>query len=103
GTGIAQLSVQAGPTSDTGGTPILVRGRLSEPAAGELRVTVNGRIVPAGWEADGSFAATCEVDSRELYRFHSLWRGPYGAVVTAMVELSDGRTFGGWRQTGSVE
>ncbi|ESY45891.1 hypothetical protein X744_31275 [Mesorhizobium sp. LNJC372A00] len=34
--------------------------------------------------------------------FHSVWRGAYGTVVTAIVRLPDGRVAGAFTTTGGI-
>jgi amidase len=65
-------------------------------------VTVMGRGVPVSWAEEG-FRARARVDAHELYRLHSTWRGPYGALATAVLVNASGRSVAGaWADTTSV-
>ncbi|MER8914858.1 amidase [Mesorhizobium sp. M0761] len=61
----------------------------------DLKVHVNGEAVVM--ERSGtSFHGLILVPAGEHERMHSVWRGAYGSIVTAVMRLEDGRTAGAY-------
>lgn len=50
----------------------------------------------------GRFSGRALVPTAEHKRFHSVWRGSYGSIVTAVVRLEDGRSAGAYVVTGGI-
>ncbi len=48
------------------------------------------------------FAGRILVPARKHAGFHSVWRGSYGSIVTAIVRLPDGRISGAYAVTGGI-
>ena len=48
------------------------------------------------------FSGRALVPAAEHERIHSVWRGSYGSIVTAVVRLEDGRTAGAYMVTGGI-
>ena len=66
-----------------------------------VKVHVNGE--PVAMQRSGtSFHGRALVPADEHGRVHSVWRGSYGSIVTAIVRLPDGRTFGTYAVTGGI-
>ena len=66
-----------------------------------VRIHVNGE--PAELLSDGpSYKVRRAVASSEHKREHSVWREPYGSIVTAVVRLADGRCAGAFAATGGI-
>ncbi|WP_162914302.1 amidase [Taklimakanibacter lacteus] len=69
--------------------------------AARIMVHVNGE--PAEVTGDGpDFTARREVPSVEHRMMHSVWRKPYGSIVTAVIRLADGRSAGAFAVTGGI-
>ncbi|MGX9145717.1 amidase [Mesorhizobium sp. 128a] len=66
-----------------------------------IKVHVNGEPV-AMQQSGRSFHGSILVPAVEHARTHSIWRGPYGSIVTAIVRLPDGRTAGAYVVTGGI-
>lgn len=67
----------------------------------DLKVHVNGE--PVAMQRSGtSFHGTTVVPAVEHERTHSIWRGAYGSIVTAVVRLPDGRVAGAFTTTGGI-
>lgn len=98
---IVDLRAEVGASDVHGLVPVTVTGRVEGDVHG-VRVTVMGRGVPVSWAEEG-FRARARVDAHELYRLHSTWRGPYGALATAVLVNASGRSVAGaWADTTSV-
>ena len=74
-------------------------GDTTETAS--VQVHVNGDAV-ALQRSGGRFSGRALVPATEHLRFHSVWRGSYGSIVTAVVRLEDGRTAGAYAVTGGI-
>ncbi|RWK14558.1 MAG: amidase [Mesorhizobium sp.] len=73
-----------------------------DPQAAILKVHVNGE--PVIMLADGNrHTARVVVPASTHQGFHSVWRGAYGSIVTAIVRLPDGRCAGAYLVTGGIE
>jgi amidase len=85
------------------------RGNLAEiavaveldAAAASVKVHVNGKLV-AMRQSGVRFHGGILVPAAEHERIHSVWRGTYGSIVTAIVRLEDGRTAGAYAVTGGI-
>lgn len=66
-----------------------------------VKVHVNGEPV-AMQRSGASFHGRIVVPAVEHERTHSVWRGAYGSIVTAIVRLEDGRTAGAYVVTGGI-
>jgi amidase len=66
-----------------------------------VQIHVNGQ--PAELLAHGPvFKARRAVPSEEHGRIHSVWRKPYGSIVTAVIRLADGRSAGAFAVVGGI-
>ncbi|TPK58744.1 amidase [Mesorhizobium sp. B2-4-15] len=66
-----------------------------------VKVHVNGEEI--AMQRDGTcLTGHALVPAAEHQRFHSIWRGSYGSIVTAVVRLEDGRTAGAYAVTGGI-
>lgn len=66
-----------------------------------IKVHVNGE--PVAMQRSGtSFHGLILVPVGEHGRTHSVWRGAYGSIVTAVVRLEDGRSAGAYSVTGGI-
>ena len=66
-----------------------------------VKIHVNGE--PAEITGSGPvFLARREVPSAEHRAIHSVWRKPYGSIITAVIRLADGRSAGGFAVTGGI-
>lgn len=99
------LVAAGGADNRTGATPaVQVTADLSEPdATGAVVLTirgsaddatcdvfVNGDAVAVTTAANGSFEASATLNSLDLARLHSHWRGPYGALVVVVAHSPSG-------------
>jgi amidase len=50
----------------------------------------------------GRYSGRVVVPAATHQGFHSIWRGSYGSIVTAVVRLPDGRTAGAYAVTGGI-
>lgn len=66
-----------------------------------IQVHVNGEAVTLQ-RSGARFSESALVPTAEHHRFHSVWRGSYGSIVTAVVRLEDGRTAGAYVVTGGI-
>ncbi|KAB1644562.1 amidase [Pseudoclavibacter sp. CFCC 14310] len=100
-----EIAVAAGASDDEGTVEITVTGRV-ERVSGLLRVTVNAGSVPVIWadapaaSEHAAFTARTKVSAHDLYRLHSTWRGPYGALAVAVVEQESQPVAAAWATTG---
>ncbi|MBZ9918271.1 hypothetical protein LB517_14495 [Mesorhizobium sp. BR1-1-12] len=67
-----------------------------------IKVHVNGEAV-AMRRAGARLTGRAFVPAAEHQRIHSVWRGPYGSIVTAVMRLRDGRSAGAYVVTGGIE
>jgi amidase len=74
-------------------------GEITETAS--IKVHVNGE--PVEMRRSGTrFTGRALVPAAEHRRLHSVWRGPYGSIVTAVLRLQDGRTAGAYVVAGGI-
>ncbi|MER8651625.1 MULTISPECIES: amidase [unclassified Mesorhizobium] len=79
---------------------IAVTVELDAETAG-VKVHVNGE--PVALRRSGtSFHGRILVPAGEHERMHSVWRGAYGSIVTAVIRLEDGRTAGAYVVAGGI-
>ncbi len=70
-------------------------------AGATVKIHVNGE--PAEILADGAvFKISKAISAAEHRRVHSVWRKPYGSIVTVVIRLVDGRCAGGFAVTGGI-
>lgn len=73
----------------------------AEAENGCIKVHINGEAV--AMQRNGArFSGSAIVPSAEHRRFHSVWRGSYGSIVTAVVRLQDGCTAGAYMVAGGI-
>jgi amidase len=66
-----------------------------------VQIHVNGE--PAELLGEGPvYKARRPVPSEEQRRIHSVWRKPYGSIVTAVIRLADGRSAGAFSVVGGI-
>lgn len=66
-----------------------------------VKIHVNGEA--AEFTGNGPvFLARKVVLSAEHRAIHSVWRKPYGSIITAVIRLADGRSAGGFAVTGGI-
>ncbi|WP_192247415.1 amidase [Mesorhizobium silamurunense] len=71
------------------------------PDAATVKVHVNGE--PVLMQADGSrYTGRVVLPASTHQGFHSVWRGSYGSIVTAIVRLPDGCVAGAYVVTGGI-
>jgi len=73
----------------------------AEAVDASIKVHVNGEPV-AMHRSGAHFSGRALVPAAEHRRFHSVWRGSYGSIVTAVVRLEDSRSAGGYLVTGGI-
>jgi amidase len=72
-----------------------------DTAGATVKIHVNGE--PAEILTTGPvYKARRAVPSAEHRKIHSVWRGPYGSIVTAVVRLADGSAAGAFAVTGGI-
>ena len=64
-------------------------------------IHVNGASAEVA--SDGrSWTVRRKVPAAEHKAIHSVWRAPYGSIVTAVIRLADGRSVGAFAVTGGI-
>jgi amidase len=81
-------------------TEVTVTVELDAETA-DLKVHVNGEPI-ALQRSSASFHGRILVPVAEHERTHSVWRGAYGSIVTAIARLEDGSTAGAYVVTGGI-
>ncbi|MCV3209339.1 amidase [Mesorhizobium sp. YC-39] len=76
-------------------------GNAAEAGVASVKVHVNGEPV-AMQRAGARFTGRALVSAAEHRRIHSVWRGSYGSIVTAIVRLEDGRVAGAYAVMGGI-
>ena len=66
-----------------------------------VKAHVNGEAV-AMQRSGARFSGRALIPASEHKRLHSVWRDPYGSIVTAVVRLDDGRSAGAYVVTGGI-
>ncbi|MDX8534387.1 amidase [Mesorhizobium sp. VK25A] len=93
------LTAETTRSSDADEIAIALEVGADEPAA--VTVHVNGE--PVVMRADGNrHIGRVVVPASTHQCFHSVWRGAYGSIVTAVVRLPDGRCKGTFIVTGGI-
>lgn len=95
------LAAETRPSGDQ--DEIVITLDLPDEAAetASVQVHVNGEAV-ATQRSGARFSGRALVPAAEHQRLHSVWRGPYGSIVTAVVRLEDGRSAGAYAVTGGI-
>jgi amidase len=76
-------------------------GGVGGTGAASVKVHVNGE--PVAMQRNGQrCTGRVLVPASTHQGFHSVWRGSYGSIVTAIVRLEDGRTAGAYTVTGGI-
>jgi amidase len=71
------------------------------PEAVVVKVHANGE--PVLMQSRGNrYAGRVVAPASTHQGFHSVWRAPYGSIVTAIVRLADGRSVGAYTATGGI-
>ncbi|TIV05545.1 MAG: amidase, partial [Mesorhizobium sp.] len=90
-------TVHAGDTDEI---TIALEIEAAEPEA-TVKVHVNGERVIM--QADGNrYTGHAVVTAATHQGFHSVWRGAYGSIVTAIAKSPDGRAAGAYVVTGGI-
>jgi len=76
-------------------------GATAEAGPAGIKVHVNGEAV-ALQRSGTRFSGRALVPAAEHQRVHSVWRGSYGSIVTAVVRLQDGSSAGAYAVTGGI-
>ncbi|MDX8526395.1 amidase [Mesorhizobium sp. MSK_1335] len=93
------LTARTTHIGDTDEIAIALDVDAKEPAV--VKVHVNGE--PVLMQAKGNrYAGRVVVPASTHQGFHSVWRGAYGSIVTAIVKLPDGRNAGAYVVTGGI-
>lgn len=93
------LSAETIHGGDTDEIAITLEAGAQGPAI--VKVHVNGE--PVAMQADGNhYIARVVVPASTHQGFHSVWRGAYGSIVTAVVRMADGRAAGAYVVTGGI-
>ena len=95
------LAAETSPMGDRDEIAITLDVHADATEADSIKVHVNGEPV-ALQQADARFTGRVLVPAGEHRRLHSVWRGAYGSVVTAVVRLADGRIAGAFAVTGGI-
>ncbi|RWN28414.1 amidase [Mesorhizobium sp.] len=66
-----------------------------------VKIHVNGESIRMQ-RTGARFTGRAVVPASEHERIHSVWRGSYGSIVTAVVRLEDGRAAGAYAVTGGI-
>ncbi|TIS45273.1 amidase [Mesorhizobium sp.] len=103
GSGDAPLALSLGAeTIDAGDTDeITITLEIEAGEDAVVKVHVNGE--PVLMQVDGNrYTGRLVVPAAMHQGFHSVWRGSYGSIVTAIVRLPDGRAAGAYSVTGGI-
>lgn len=93
------LAARTARSGDTDEIAIALDVEADEPTA--VQVHVNGE--PLVMQADGNrHTGRVVVPASTHEGFHSVWRGAYGSIVTAIARLPDGRCKGTFTITGGI-
>ncbi|MDX8481650.1 hypothetical protein RFN28_24785 [Mesorhizobium sp. VK24D] len=94
-------TTHAGDTDEIAITLEVDAGGGEEPDAAVVKLHVNGE--PVTMQAGGQrYTGRVTVPASTHQGFHSVWRGSYGSIVTAIVKLADGRSAGAYVATGGI-
>jgi amidase len=79
----------------------IAEGHLAEREIAGVSLHINGE--PVALQGSGArLGGRALVPAEEHRRIHSIWRGSYGSIVTAVVRLEDGRTAGAYAVVGGI-
>ncbi|RTM07832.1 MAG: amidase [Hyphomicrobiales bacterium] len=93
------LTAETTRSGDTDEIAIVLEVGADQPA--DVKVHLNGE--PVLMQAEGSrHAGRMVVPASTHQGFHSVWRGAYGSIVTAVARLPDGRCKGTFTITGGI-
>ncbi|TIO82888.1 MAG: amidase [Mesorhizobium sp.] len=93
-------TTRAGDTDEIATALEIDASELGADAA-VIKVHLNGE--PVHMQANGSrYTGRAVVPASTHQGFHSVWRGSYGSIITAIVRLPDGRTAGAYAVTGGI-
>ncbi|RWA72134.1 amidase [Mesorhizobium sp.] len=105
GSGDAPLALSLGAeTIDAGDTDeIAITLQIDAGEIGPVVVKVHVNGEPVIMQVDGNrYTGRLVVPAAMHQGFHSVWRGSYGSIVTAIVRLPDGRAAGAYTVTGGI-
>lgn len=95
-----KLTAETVHAGDTDEITIALEIEAAEPEA-TVKVHVNGERVIM--QADGNrYTGHAVVTAATHQGFHSVWRGAYGSIVTAIAKSPDGRAAGAYVVTGGI-
>ncbi|RWL83688.1 MAG: amidase [Mesorhizobium sp.] len=95
-----KLTAETVRAGDTDEITIALEIAAAESEA-TVKIHVNGE--PVIMQAGGNrYTGRIVVPAATHQAFHSVWRGSYGSIVTAVVRLPDGRTAGAYVVTGGI-
>ncbi|TPL79985.1 amidase [Mesorhizobium sp. B2-3-12] len=98
-----KLAAETSSSGDQDEIAITVDLSVDETDAGNASVLVHVNGEPIAIQLSGArFTGRTLVPTSEHRRFHSVWRGSYGSIVTAVVRVEDGRTAGAYVVTGGI-
>ncbi|RVD71123.1 amidase [Mesorhizobium sp. M4A.F.Ca.ET.029.04.2.1] len=93
------LTAETIPAGDTDEIVVTLDAGAADGA--NVKVHVNGE--PVAMRHDGNrYIGRVSVPAATHQGIHSVWRGSYGSIVTAVVRLPDGRTAGAHAVTGGI-
>ncbi|ESY72715.1 amidase [Mesorhizobium sp. M0051] len=96
------LAAETRPSGDQDEIVVTLDLPSDVPETASVKVHVNGEAV-ALRRSGTRFSGHALVPAAEHRRLHSVWRGSYGSIVTAVVLLEDGRSAGAYVVTGGIE
>ncbi|AZO30894.1 amidase [Mesorhizobium sp. M1B.F.Ca.ET.045.04.1.1] len=105
GAGDAPLALSLGAeTIDAGDTDeIAITLQIDAGEIGPVVVKVHVNGEPVIMQVDGNrYTGRLVVPAAMHQGFHSVWRGSYGSIATAIVRLPDGRAAGAYTVTGGI-
>lgn len=93
------LTAETIPAGDTDEIVVTLDAGAADGA--NVKVHVNGE--PVAMRHDGNrYTGRVSVPASTHQGFHSVWRGAYGSIVTAVVRLPDGRSAGAYSVAGGI-
>ncbi|RWE72117.1 amidase [Mesorhizobium sp.] len=96
-----KLTAETVHAGDTDEIAIALEIEPAEPEV-EVKADVNGE--PVIMQAGGNrYTGRIVLPAATHQGFHSVWRGAYGSIVTAVVKSPDGRAAGAYVVTGGIE
>lgn len=96
-----RLAAETRQQGDQAEIAVVVELDANDAETAGVKVHVNGE--PITMQRSGNhFHGSILVPAAEHEGTHSVWRGAYGSIVTAIVRLEDGRTAGDYVVTGGI-